>query len=77
MQTQFLELWMKDPHTILFVTHDLQEAITLGDRVVVIADGRIAGTFEIPFPRPRDPIMLADDSEFKSIYRQLRELLAL
>jgi hypothetical protein len=32
--------------------------------------------FTIPFPRPRDPILLADDARFKSMYSQLRELLA-
>jgi NitT/TauT family transport system ATP-binding protein len=76
VQTQFLDLWAQDPHAVLFVTHDLQEAITLADRVVVVAEGRVAGMFTIPFPRPRDPILLADDARFKSMYSQLRELLA-
>jgi NitT/TauT family transport system ATP-binding protein len=75
VQSQFLELWTTDPHTVLFVTHDLQEAITLADRVVVVAQGCVVGNVEMPFERPRDPILLADDPRFRSIYMHLRQLL--
>lgn len=48
-----LHLWAETGRTIVFVTHDVDEAITLGDRVVVVADGGIRADLEVPFARPR------------------------
>ena len=52
-----LELWSADRKAVLFVTHDLEEAIALADRVVIMSAGpnaRILGDHRVPIPRPRD-----------------------
>ena len=57
MENQLLELWSANRKSVLFITHDLEEAISLSDRVVVLAAGpgsRPIGEFAIDLPRPRD-----------------------
>ena len=55
MQQMFLEVWQSHRTTTLFITHDVDEAIFLADRVGVMEGrpGRIAATFDVPIPRPR------------------------
>src|SRR5262249_62435527 len=55
LQDELLELWQVDRRTVLFVTHSLEEAILLADRVVVMSarPGRILDIHTVPFPRPR------------------------
>jgi len=50
------EIWEKRKKTILFVTHNIREAVCLGDRVILFSPhpGRIVGTYEVDLPRPRD-----------------------
>ena len=50
-------IWMKTRKTVVFVTHNVREALVLGDRVVVMANrpGRILRDLEVILPRPRDP----------------------
>jgi NitT/TauT family transport system ATP-binding protein len=57
MENELLELWSGDRKSVLFITHDLEEAISLSDRVVVLSAGpatRPIGNFAIDLPRPRD-----------------------
>ncbi len=57
MENQLLELWFANRKSVLFITHDLEEAISLSDRVVVLAAGPAShpiGEFAIDLPRPRD-----------------------
>jgi NitT/TauT family transport system ATP-binding protein len=57
MENELLELWSADRKSVIFITHDLEEAISLSDRVVVLSAGpatRPIGEFEIDLPRPRD-----------------------
>lgn len=56
LQDDLLRVWSQHQQTILFVTHDLAEAVTLSDQVVVMSGrpGRIKGVFPIDLPRPRD-----------------------
>ncbi len=57
MENELLELWSADRKSVVFITHDLEEAISLSDRVVVLAAGPAShpiGEFEIDLPRPRD-----------------------
>jgi NitT/TauT family transport system ATP-binding protein len=57
MENELLELWSADRKSVLFITHDLEEAIALSDRVVVLSAGpatRPIGEFAIDLPRPRD-----------------------
>jgi NitT/TauT family transport system ATP-binding protein len=57
MENELLNLWAQDRKSVVFVTHDLEEAISLSDRVVVMSAGpasRLIGEFAIDLPRPRD-----------------------
>jgi NitT/TauT family transport system ATP-binding protein len=57
MENELLALWSQDRKSVVFVTHDLEEAIALSDRVVVMSAGpasRLIGKFPIDLPRPRD-----------------------
>ncbi len=57
MENELLELWSTNRKSVIFITHDLEEAISLSDRVVVLSAGpatRPIGDFAIDLPRPRD-----------------------
>jgi NitT/TauT family transport system ATP-binding protein len=57
MENHLLELWSANRKSVLFITHDLEEAISLSDRVVVLSAGPAShpiGEFPIDLPRPRD-----------------------
>ncbi|MCU1676839.1 MAG: aliphatic sulfonate transporter ATP-binding protein [Frankiales bacterium] len=54
MQRQVLDLWQRHHLAALFVTHDVDEALLLADRVLLVEDGRIAGEHVVDLPRPRD-----------------------
>jgi NitT/TauT family transport system ATP-binding protein len=53
MQTWLLELWELEKQAIIFVTHSIEEALFLSDRILVLAHGRIQSSFQVPFGRPR------------------------
>ncbi len=59
MQFHLLDLWKKIDITVVFITHDLDEAILLSDRIVVMRPhpGEIAAVIDVPLPRPREPAM--------------------
>ena len=56
------EVWLADGRTVVFVTHDVEEALMLSDRVDVMSarPGRIVASLDVPFPRPRRPAMVVD-----------------
>jgi NitT/TauT family transport system ATP-binding protein len=56
MRRELLRIWQRERKTILLVTHDIDEAVQLGDRVLVLSarPARIRETLEIPMPHPRD-----------------------
>ena len=66
-------IWMKTRKTVIFVTHDVREAIVLGDRIVVMASspGRVVQDLEVRLARPRDP----DDVKVVILSRQIRSAL--
>lgn len=68
-----LRLWASAPRTILFVTHDIEEAIYLSDRVIVMSarPGRIIDDIPITLPRPRDQIETKEDHHFAEYRRHL------
>jgi NitT/TauT family transport system ATP-binding protein len=69
LQSELLRIWERTPRTILFVTHDLAEAITLAQRVVVISrrPGSVKAVHEIGLPYPRDPFALRGSPEFATL----------
>ncbi len=72
MQRWLLDIWSRYRRTILFITHDIDEAIFLGDRVVVMSarPGSIKLERRIELPRPRDPALLTTPA-FNAIKREL------
>lgn len=73
MHAELLKLWQETQATFVFVTHDLQEAITLADRVVVMSKrpGRIKLILDIDLPRPRDVIEIQSNPAFGAYFKQL------
>lgn len=55
LQDELLRIWERRRVTTVFVTHDIEEALYLSDRILVLAGGRLAEDFAVPFGRPRDP----------------------
>ena len=53
MQEEFLRMWENRETTVLFVTHDIEEALFLGDRIVLMGGGSILRETKVPFVRPR------------------------
>ncbi len=73
-----LDLWSADRKAVLFVTHDLEEAIALADRVLIMAAGpgsRVIGDYRVPLPRPRDLHRVRVEPAFTDLYRRIWEQL--
>lgn len=73
VQGQFLELWERLKLTVVLITHDLAEAVALGDRVLVMggSPGRFRGDFTIKLARPRSVLSLQADEDFHRNYEQI------
>lgn len=76
MQAHLLEIWRKIDITIIFITHDLDEAIYLADRILVLSPhpGRVQELIEVPVPRPRSAEQLISP-EFLATKMRLEELI--
>jgi NitT/TauT family transport system ATP-binding protein len=72
MQAELLKIWMHFRPTLVFVTHDIEEAVYLADRVVVMRTlpGTIGNEFQIALPRPRDP-SIVESSQFLNYRRAI------
>jgi NitT/TauT family transport system ATP-binding protein len=69
-----LDLWSQDKKAVMFVTHDLEEAIALADRVVIMSAGpraRIMAEYKIPLARPREISEIRLDDKFHEIHREI------
>ena len=77
LQAELGKLWEECRSTVVFITHSLEEAVLLGDRVFVMtsAPGHLERCFDVPFERPRDIIDLRRSPEFNELTRQIWELL--
>lgn len=77
MTEELMQLWEQTGSTVMFVTHDLEEAIALSDRVLVMTagPGSIKANFKIDLPRPRKARDIRFSSEFIKIYQELWEVL--
>jgi len=76
MHTELLRLWSETQKTVIFVTHDIAEAITLSDRIAVMSVGpgsRFTDVISVDIPRPREP----GDPRFGEIFRRVEQLLSL
>ena len=74
MGNLLLDLWTADRKAVLFVTHDLEEAIALSDRVVIMSAGPeacIIGDWRVPLARPRDTSEVKLDPVFHELHRDI------
>lgn len=62
LQNELLQIWKEDQKLVIYVTHDIEEAILLGDRIIVMSGrpGRILEEIEVPLQRPRDLVIGSD-----------------
>jgi nitrate/nitrite transport system ATP-binding protein len=78
LQGVLLDLWRRNQITALMVTHDVDEAIFLSDRVVMMTNGpeaEVGDIMEIPFPRPRDRKAIMEDPEYYRLRERLIDFL--
>ena len=73
LEDLLLELWSAERRTVVFITHDLAEAVALSDRVIVMSarPGRIIADMKIDLPRPRSVRALQKDARFHELYAQV------
>ncbi|WP_246236391.1 ABC transporter ATP-binding protein [Actinomadura chibensis] len=82
MENDLLTLWAEQRSTVVFVTHDLEEAVGLSDRVALLSasPGRIVATYDVPIERPRDLLELRFEPSFRetseTIWHDLRREVA-
>jgi len=76
LQLELLKIWERERKTVLFVTHDLEEALVLSTRIVVMsrAPNTIQTIVDVPFERPRD-LLLKTSAQFQRMRRELWEML--
>jgi NitT/TauT family transport system ATP-binding protein len=77
LQEELLRIWDEKKKTVVFITHSIDEALALGDRVVVMTSrpGRIKAEIPVPFPRPRSIYELKAQPEFGRAVREIWNLL--
>ena len=79
LQEELLRIWEETKKTVLFITHSVDEAVTLGDKIMVMTaqPGRAKAIIDVPFPRPRDVLELRATPEYGAlvydIWGQLRD----
>jgi NitT/TauT family transport system ATP-binding protein len=73
LQGELIRIWARSRKTILFVTHDLAEAITLGERLILLSrrPGSVTRVCPIPVPHPRDPFRFYGSPEFTELEARL------
>ncbi|HML17334.1 MAG TPA: ABC transporter ATP-binding protein [Bryobacteraceae bacterium] len=74
METELLALWTESGKTVLFVTHDLEEALALSDDVVVLSAGpasHVVNRYQVDLGRPRDLIDIRTEPRFGELYRRI------
>ncbi|WP_250477939.1 MULTISPECIES: ABC transporter ATP-binding protein [unclassified Caballeronia] len=78
MENELLQLWSRDRKSVMFVTHDLEEAISLSDRVIVLSAGpgtRPIAEFEIDLERPREMSEIRMTQRFLQLHTQIWDVL--
>lgn len=74
LQEELTRIWMEKRHTVLFITHDVGEAVFLADRVVVLSKGHVLREVDVPLARPRVWDALVEDDTFKRISAEVLQL---
>src|SRR6201991_4064891 len=73
MHDVLLRIWDREQQTVLFVTHDLGEALTLADRIILLSarPGSIKDVFEVDFPRPRDAVKVRETPRYAELFQHI------
>jgi NitT/TauT family transport system ATP-binding protein len=74
LQEELTRIWQERRPTVLFITHDVPEAVFLANRVVVLSKGRVLEDVEVPLPRPRRWDALVESDDFKSLSNKVLQL---
>jgi NitT/TauT family transport system ATP-binding protein len=77
LANELMKLWDRMHKTVVFITHGIEEAVTLADRVIVLSahPGTVKAIIQIEFPRPRDAVTLRGDPKFGEYVVRIWELL--
>lgn len=73
MHRILMDDWEQHKQTVLFVTHDLAEALTLSDRILLLSarPGRLKEVFRVSLPRPRDPVLVRETQEYAKAFSRI------
>ena len=71
LQEELTRIWLERRPTIVFITHDVEEAVFLANRVLVLSRGRVLDEIAIGLPRPRAWDVLIEDAAFKALARRV------
>ncbi len=74
LQEELTRIWQARRPTVIFITHDVNEAVFLANRVIVLSKGRVLADLDVPLPRPRAWDALIEDEQFKKISGQVLHL---
>lgn len=77
LQAELVKIWQDAKKTVVFITHSIDEALVLADRILVMtaSPGRVKALVEVPFPRPRQAYEIRTDPTYGRLTRHLWELL--
>jgi len=73
MHEVLLRIWEREQQSVLFVTHDLGEALTLADRIILLSarPGRIKDVFDVDFARPRDAVKVRETPRYAELFQHI------
>ena len=74
MENELLDIWQESSKAVIFITHDLDEAIALSDEVVLLSAGpasHVVARYDITLPRPRNLLEIRDDPQFVELHREI------
>src|SRR5262249_49004564 len=78
LQDTLLQAWERSPTVVVMVTHDVDEALYLADRLVLMTDGpaaRVGEVMDVPFPRPRDRAAVLEHPDYYRCHEQVLDFL--
>ena len=74
LQEELTRIWHDRRPTVIFITHDVREAVFLANRVVVLSEGRVLEEIRVDLPRPRSWDALHEDEQFKEVTGRVLQL---